>query len=315
MLGEPGIGKSALLDHAAESGSGMRLLRARGFESEGELAFGALGDVLRPLAGHLASLHDAQRSALESALAIGPPVGGDPLTVCVAALNLLAAAADERPILAIVDDAQWLDRASASVLAFLGHHLHSEGVALLIGVREGAGAFDCRGLDVLRLDGLTVKDGAELAKRSGATVDAVADRLAELTGGNPLALLELSGASSRFRDAPPGGPLPVATSVARVYVERFRSLPDATRDLLVLAAASDSGDLSVLARCAPGLGLSLEDLVPAEAVLLVAVREGRVEFRHPLARSAVYAEALPSRRRYRYNLALSTRCPSRGSDG
>ena len=95
----------------------MWVLRARGFESEGELAFAALGDVLRPLTGHLASLPDAQRSALESALAIGPPVGGDPLTVCVASLDLLAAAADEQPILAVVDDAQWLDRVSAQTLA------------------------------------------------------------------------------------------------------------------------------------------------------------------------------------------------------
>src|SRR5439155_17263992 len=143
--------------------------------------------------GHLPSLHETQRSALESALAIGPPVAGDPLTVCVAALNLLAAAADEQPILAIVDDAQWLDRASASVLAFLGHHVHSEGVALLIGVRDGPGAFDCRGLELMRLNGLAARDGAQLAKRFGAT-DGVAGQLAELTGGNPLALLELAGA-------------------------------------------------------------------------------------------------------------------------
>jgi DNA-binding CsgD family transcriptional regulator len=291
VLGEPGIGKSALLDHAADSGSGMRLLRARGFESEGELAFGALGDVLRPLAGHLESLHDAQRSALESALAIGPPVGGDPLTVCVAALNLLAAAADKRPILAIVDDAQWLDRASASVLAFLGHHVHSEGVALLIGVREGPGAFDCRGLDVLRLDGLAAKDGAELAKRSGATVDSVADQLAELTAGNPLALLELAGALTDDQrsgaEALPQ-PMPASGWARHVFGQRLAALPSPTRRALVVAAAAGGTDMLLLARALAAEGLLPESLEPAEAAGLVDLSPGRFEFRHPLVGSAVY---------------------------
>jgi predicted ATPase len=105
LLGEPGVGKSALLDHAAESASDLRLLRARGYESEGELAFAALGDLLRPLADGMPVLHEAQRAALQSALALGPPVAGDPLAVCVAALNLLASAADAGPILVLVDDA------------------------------------------------------------------------------------------------------------------------------------------------------------------------------------------------------------------
>ncbi len=290
MLGEPGIGKSALLDHA-ENGSGMRVLRARGFESEGELAFAAIGDVLRPLAAHLASLHDTQRSALESALALGPPVAGDPLTVCVAALNLLASAADGQPLLVIVDDAQWLDGASAGVFGFLGHHLHSEGVALLIGVREGSGAFDCRGLEVLRLDGLSRADAAELARRSGATVDAVADRLAELTAGNPLALLELARALSDDQrvgaEALPE-PVPASGWARHMFGQRLSALPPATRRALLIAAAAGGTDMLLLARALAADGLPPESAEPAEAAGLVDLTPGRFEFHHPLVGSAVY---------------------------
>jgi len=291
VLGEPGVGKSALLDHAAGGGSGMRLLRARGFESEGELAFASLGDLLRPLVDHLSALHDAQRSALESALALGPPVAGDPLTVCVAALNLLAAAADERPILLVIDDAQWLDRASASVLAFVGRHIHSEGVALLVGVRQGPGAFDPRGLEVISLDGLERDPAAELARRSATMDDAVAERLAELTAGNPLALLELARAltdDQRSGAEPLPQPMPASGWARHVFGQRLAALPSPTRRALLVAAAVGGAEMLLVARALAAEGLMPEALEPAETAGLVYLSPGRFEFRHPLVGSAVY---------------------------
>jgi DNA-binding CsgD family transcriptional regulator len=291
LAGEPGVGKSALLDHAAQSAPDLRLLRTRGYESEGELAFAALGDLLRPLADGMSELHEAQRSALQSALALGPPVAGDPLAVCVAALNLLASAAGACPILVLVDDAQWLDRASAGVVAFVGHHIQSEGVALLVGVRRGAGAFDCRGLEVVQLDGLERDQAAELARRSAAMSDAVAERLAELTGGNPLALLELAGAltdDQRSGAEPLPQPIPSSGWAQHVFGQRLAALPSSTRRALLVSAAVGGDEMLLVSRALAAEGLNPSALEPAETAGLVDLSPGHFQFRHPLVGSAVY---------------------------
>ena len=296
VSGEPGIGKSALLAHARAQAEGMAVLQARGFESESELAFAALTELLGPVGGRLDALPDFQRAALASALALGPPVSGDPLTVCVGALNLVAAAADGAPLLAVVDDAHWLDRPTAEVLAFIAHHLHAEGVALLIGTRSGPGAFDCRGLDVLSLEGLAPDAAAELARASASIDSGVAQRMATLTGGNPLALIELAGSLSepqRRGSVPLDEPVPASGWAQHVFGQRLELLGPDTRRALLIATAAGGDEMLVLARALAGEGLSAAALEPAETAGLVQLSPDRFGFRHPLVRSAVYHLAAP----------------------
>src|SRR4051794_22914593 len=203
----------------------MTVLTTRGFESESELAFASLTELLRPLEQDISALRDVQREALAAALAIGPPVDAEPLTVCVAALDLVAVAAEREPLLIVIDDAHWLDRPPAEVVSFLTRRLHAERVAVLIAIdgapwparpaagvvgsrprrlhaervavlvamRPAAGAFDAGGLAVIELDGLEPDAAAALARAAAPVDAAVAAQLAALTGGNPLALVELTG--------------------------------------------------------------------------------------------------------------------------
>jgi tetratricopeptide (TPR) repeat protein len=299
VSGEPGIGKSALLDAVVAGADGMTVLRSRGFDSESELAFSGLAELLRPVEAHLGSLRDAQRAALESALALGPPSGGDPLIVFVATLNLLAAAADEQPVLVAVDDAHWLDRPSASALAYLGHHLHAEGVALLIGVRAGPGAFEPDGLDELRLEPLGTDPALELA-HAVAVADGAATRLVALTGGNPLALIELASTwtdEHQAGDDPAGEPVPASGWAQHVFGRRLAELPDHTLRAMLVAAAAGTDDMLTVGRALAADGLEVHALEPAESAELVSLSPGRLEFRHPLLRSAAYHLApAPDRR-------------------
>ena len=277
LSGEPGIGKSALLDHARERAAGMTVLVARGFESESELAFAALTELLRPVADGLDALPDPQRDALASAIALGPPVSGDPLTVSVAALNLIAAAAEQAPVLALIDDAHWLDRPTAEVAGFVSHHLHAEGVALLIATRAGAGGFDARGLDVVELEGLDPGAAAELA-RSVAPIDAaVAGRMAGLTAGNPLALIELAGSlneQQRLGGQPLDEPVPASGWAQHVFGRRLAELPGDARRALLLATAAGGDELLPLSRALAAEDLSVAALEPAERAGLVALEPG-----------------------------------------
>ena len=187
---------------------------------------------------------------------------------------------------------------------------------MILAVREGESSL-LDGADVarLRLPGLDPVSAAELLRRqpAGPLSHDLADRLHDETGGNPLALLELGADRDRLASLPPGAPLAVGASVAEVYLLRFRSLPQRTRDVLVLAAASDSGEMSVLASAATALGLDVSDLVPAEATALISVSDARVEFRHPLVRSAVYGDAPPDLRREAHR-ALAGALPDTDAD-
>src|SRR4051794_8856464 len=290
VAGEAGVGKSSLLEHAS-SAEGFRVLRCRGFESETELAFGSLGELLRPLSDDLGSLPDAQRAALASALALGPPVAADPVTVCVAALNLLASTGDQQPKLAVVDDAQWLDRASAGVVTFLAHHLQAEGVALLMGVRPGDGVFDWRGMEVVELGGLAGDAAAELVRRTADVEPVVAERLADVTGGNPLALLELAAELSdeQRRGAEPlPEPVPAIGWAQHVFGQRILGLPEPSRRALVVAAAAGGENMLLLGRALAADGLSAADLEPAEVAGLISLEPGAFRFHHPLVASAAY---------------------------
>jgi DNA-binding CsgD family transcriptional regulator len=257
-----------------------------------------------------------QAAALESALALRPASAQGRFAVGAATLSLLAAYADEAPVAVLVDDAHWLDGSSADALLFAFRRLIADPVAVVLTVRTGEPSLlDGADLATLRLQGLDRASAAELLRhqRDEPISQNLADRLHHDTGGNPLALLELGEERQRLADLPPGAPLAAGTSIASVYLLRFRSLPQRTRDALVLAAAIDSGEVPVLARAAPMLGLDLSDLIPAEAAALITVHDSRVEFRHPLARSAIYGDS-PAERRRAVHRALASALPDTDVD-
>jgi DNA-binding CsgD family transcriptional regulator len=305
VVGDVGIGKSALLGYAQEQAAGLSILRARGVQSEAHIPFAGLFELLRPALGCIGQIPDPQAAALESALALRPAATTqDRFAIGAATLSLLAAYAEAHPVAVLLDDAHWLDGSSADALLFAFRRLVADPVAVIMTVREGEPSLvDGSGLQTLRLTGLDRATAAELLRREVAepVSDDLADRLQAETGGNPLALLELARDRGWRDGAPhaahPGVPLAAGTSVAGVYVQRFRSLPQRTRDVLVLAAASDSGEMPALSRAAAALGLDINDLVPAEAAALITVRDAVVEFRHPLARSAVYGDVPAAERR------------------
>jgi DNA-binding CsgD family transcriptional regulator len=303
LRGEAGAGKSALLDEAARRAAGLRVLRASGVESEAELPFAALHQLVRQILPRLAALPAIQQRALRGALGLGAHEGEHRFLVSVATLSLLAEAAEDRPLLCLVDDAQWLDEASAETLAFVARRLHAEGIAMIFAAREGdVRAFEAPGLPELPLGGLAHDAAAALLEeRPGRVVSAeVRERLVEATAGNPLALLELSAALSdaqRAGDEPILDPLPVSARIERAFLARVRDLPDATRALLVVAAADEAGELATVLDAAARLRIAPDALDAAERAELVRVHGGRVELRHPLLRSAVYQGAPASRRR------------------
>jgi DNA-binding CsgD family transcriptional regulator len=300
VVGEPGIGKSALLEYAEGNADGMSVLRARGVQSEATIPFAGLFELLRPALGCLERLPSPQMEALNSALALGPGPEHARFAVGAATLNLLAAYAEDSPVLVVVDDAHWLDGSSADALLFAFRRLVVDPVAVIMSVRHGAPSLlDGSGLATIPLGGLDLQASMKLlsGERAGRLSDHLAERLHRETGGNPLALLELADQVDALDDAPTGAPLPVGASVAAAYLHRYQSLPDHTRDVLLLVAAADRTDLSVLAKAASKLGRDIGDLIPAESAGLIAARTTGVEFSHPLARSAIYGEAQPDQRR------------------
>jgi DNA-binding CsgD family transcriptional regulator len=319
IVGEAGIGKSALLAYAQEQADGMKVLRARGVQSEAHIPFAGLFELLRPALSWIDQIPGPQMAALESALALRPARAQDRFAVGAATLSLLAAYADTVPAVVLVDDAHWLDGSSADALLFAFRRLIADPVAVVLAVREGESSLlDGADLATLRLQGLDHASAAELLQRLRHQGDEplsqhLTDRLHHETGGNPLALLELGEERKLLADLPPGAPLSTGTSIASVYLLRFRSLPQRTRDVLILAAAIDSGETSVLARAASILELELSDLIPAEAAALIAVRDSRVEFRHPLARSAIYGDA-PAGWRREVHRALAGALPDADAD-
>ncbi len=296
IRGEAGIGKSALLQYAVEQSQSMRVLAARGVEFEADVPFAGLSELLQPALPSLDRLPAFHAEALRSSLGLGPRIEADRLIVGAAALGLISAYADLAPVLVTVDDAQWLDRASAEAIGFVARRLMADPVAVLIAVREGEESpLLSAGLPELRPGGLDPNAAAELL---GGTVSAqVASRLVAATGGNPLALIELGPDANRIPDVPHGA-LPVATSVERAYLRRASGLSADARRVLLLLAASGGTDLALVRRAAASIGLGTEAVEEAEvAVALVVHRGDRVEFVHPLARAAIYHAASPADRR------------------
>jgi len=302
LLGEPGIGKSALLAHARNRADGFVLLETRGLESEAELAFAGLADLLRPLLGFLEGVPAPQAEALAGALALGPPVAGDRFAVAAGALSLLAAAASEQRLLVVVDDAHWLDAASAEALSFVAHRLHAEPVALLVAARSGERhAFDSGRLAEFRLEGLPDADAVELLHRDSSESIAapVARLLVDHARGNPLALVEAAGTltGDQLRGAEPlPDPLPTGRGIESAFRRRLDALAVPAQKALVVAAAAGER-LDVLLGALPELGLEAADLAPAEEAGLIGTVGGLLSWRHPLIRSVAYAAGSPAARR------------------
>ena len=293
LEGEAGIGKTALLAWAAAQAVDMRVLRATGVESELELAFSGLAEFCLPLLDHLDEIPSPQRHALRAALALEDGVPGDRFVLALATMSLLRAAARPRPVLVIVDDSQWLDRASADALAFVTRRLHDGPIGIFAAARTGE--LELRGVEVLEVAGLPDEDALELLARGGEIRPEVAHELVMLTAGNPLALEEivavltpeeLSGTRS-LADPPRVGP-----SLERAFARRLEPLSGEAREALLVASAGVAHTLSAI-----GDALSAQGLAAAEDSGLVRIVEDRFVFRHPLARSAVYHSAAPSAQR------------------
>jgi DNA-binding CsgD family transcriptional regulator len=311
LVGEPGIGKTALLDYAASQAAGMLLLRARGIESEAQIPFGSLLELIRPALVLLDQIPPPQAAALESALALRPGSAQDRFAVGAATLSLLAAYAEQDPVAVLVDDAQWLDGSSAQALLFAFRRLMADPVAVLVAVRDGEPSLlDGADLPTRRLGGLTSEEAAKLMPGLPAEL---ARRLHLAAAGNPLALLELAADAPDVALAPDGAPVLVSARISGAFLRRASQLDQAARQALVLAATSDTGDLATLDGAAARLGIDLSALGAAESAGLVSLHAGTVEFRHPLARSAVYAAA-PAEQRRAAHRALAAALPDRDVD-
>lgn len=319
LVGEVGVGKSALLGHVRARAGGMNVLMARGIQSEGHIPFAGLFELLRPALDHLDRLAAPQREALEGALALRPARTQDRFAIGAATLGLLAAYAEEEPLLVVVDDAHCLDGSSADALLFAFRRLVADAVAVVLSVREGEPSLiDGTDLRVHRLTGLDRAATATLIARHAtdglAFTDDIIERLHRGTGGNPLALIELANDRATLSPgAPHASPLPVGASVSKAYLDRCAGLAEPVRDMLLLAATSDAADLPLLAKAASRVSLQVEDLAAAEATGLIAIVGDRVEFRHPLARSAVYAGSTADRRRAMHR-ALADALPDADAD-
>jgi DNA-binding CsgD family transcriptional regulator len=295
LRGDPGVGKSALLNYVAAQADGWRITRIVGVESEMELAFSGLHQLCAPMLAHLERLPAPQHDAL--ATVFGRSTGAPPdfFMVGLATLTLLAESSEGQPLLCIVDDAQWLDQASADVISFVARRLLAERIALVAAARAEVGDRVLAALPSLPVSGLNASDARALLLRAvrGPLDAAVAQHFIAESHGNPLAVLELARNSSAadlargfaFTESTPG-----PDGIEQGYIQRLRLLPEGTQLLVLVAAAEPLGDPILLHRAAQSLGLDMTAADAAvEARLLIVGRH--VEFVHPLVRSAAYRSA------------------------
>jgi DNA-binding CsgD family transcriptional regulator len=301
VRGEPGLGKSELLEYVAAAASGCRVERAAGVQSEMELAFAGLHQLCAPMLDLLERLPAPQCDALSTAFGLTDGVAPDRFLVGLAVLGLLSEVAEERPLVCVVDDAQWLDRESMQALEFVARRLLAESVGLVFAARTAAEDPPLEGLPEVVLEGLNDDDARSLLDSAahGRLDERVAGRIIAETRGNPLALLELPRELSQAELAGgfglPGTPL-LAGRIEESFLGRLRSLPNETQRLLLIAAAEPTGEPVLLWRTAGLLGIAASAAAPAEAAGLLHLG-ARVAFRHPLVRSAAYRLADGEERR------------------
>ena len=295
VRGEAGVGKTALLEYVAERASWCRIVRIAGVESEMELAFAGLHQLCAPILDGLDGLPGPQRDALRVAFGLHGGDTPDRFLVALAVLSLLADVAERQPLVCLVDDAQWLDRASAQTLAFVARRLQAERIAIVFAVREPHEVKEVTGLPELVVGGLADPDARWLLASAipGRLDERVRDQIVAETRGNPLALLELTRGSTPAELAGGFGlpdARPLASRLEETFVQRVTALPRETQLLLLVAAAEPVGDVSLLWRAAQQLGIRGSAGRPAEDAALIDLGI-RVRFRHPLVRSAVYRAA------------------------
>nr|WP_238351588.1 LuxR family transcriptional regulator [Kribbella shirazensis] len=296
VRGEAGVGKTALLDYATESATELRVLRAIGVESEMELAFAALHQLCLPLLDRMDGIPEPQRRALATVFGLSPGPAPDRFMVGLAVLSLLSDLTGKEPALVVVDDAQWLDTATAQTLGFVARRLGADAVGLLFGAREVG--IELHGLPELEVDGLPDEEARALL---GSAVEflldePIRDRLVAETGGNPLALLELPRGLTATQLADGfglHGGRGLSGRIEQSFLRQAEALPAPTRQLLLVAAAEPVGDPVLVRRAADRLGI---DAAFAEIDGLLSLGE-RVAFRHPLVRSALYGSASAAERR------------------
>jgi DNA-binding CsgD family transcriptional regulator len=309
IRGDAGVGKSALLDFAAEQATGMQVLRIRATEAEIDLAFAGLFALLRPLVSRLDRLSDPQSRALAGAFGLAEAESPDRFLVSAGALGLLAAAAEDKPVCCLIDDAQWLDQPSADALVFAARRLGADAVALLFAASDWDGRhFDAPAIPELLVEGVEPTAAARILDEIAHDLSPIArERLLAEAAGNPLALRELPGG---LTDAERMGRDPVPEHVALtprlrgLFERRIQRLPTATREALLLCALDGTGSTAVVLQAAEQVELSVDSLAPAEASGLLRAERGRLSFTHPLARSAVI-EAAPLAQRQRAHAALA----------
>jgi hypothetical protein len=301
LRGEAGVGKTALLDYVPGAAGGCRIASAAGIESEMELPFAGLHALCAPLLDRVDRLPAPQRGALSTAFGLsdGPPP--ERFLVGLAVLSLLADAAEEQPLVCIVDDTQWLDRVSAQTLAFVSRRLLAERVGLVFALRDSGRESVLEGLPELVIEGLPVDDARTLldASIAGPLDEGVKARILDETRGNPLALIELPRGLTPAELAGGFGlpdARPLANRIEHSFRDRVEALPAATQLLLLTAAIEPRGDLPLLWRAAEKLDIAADAAEPAEAAGLVEL-DARVRFPHPLVRSAVYRASTPGTRR------------------
>jgi DNA-binding CsgD family transcriptional regulator/tetratricopeptide (TPR) repeat protein len=296
ILGEPGIGKTALLDHAAAADD-LQVLRTTGIEAEAELPFASLHLLFRSALGHLDRIPERQAAALRGAFGLGPAGAGDRFLIGLAVLSLLAELAEDGPVLCVVDDAQWVDRASADALVIAARRLAAEGVAMLLAARIG---FTAPGLPALELAGLDEAAAGEVLDSTAHPLTAeFRQRILAEAAGNPLALLELpkSGESQ--------GELSLTARLEEAFAHQVDGLSAAARVLLQVAAADATAESVIVLAAGHALGCAPEHLEEISVAGLIRTADGsRLEFRHPLVRAAVW-QRTPLARRLAVHHALS----------
>ncbi|MEU1518668.1 AAA family ATPase [Streptomyces sp. NPDC005811] len=302
LRGEPGIGKTELLRHLLARATGCRTIRAAGVQSEMELSYAGLHQLCAPLLTGLDQLPEPQRDALGTAFGLRAGAAPDRFLVGLATLSLIADAGGDQPLVCIVDDAQWLDKASALTLEFVARRLLAESVVLVFAVREPSTGHALGSLPELSVTGLTERDSRILLDSvvTGPVDERVRERIVAESRGNPLALLELPRGLTAAEMA--GGferpdARPLSSQIEQGFLRRVQDLPSETRRLLSLAAAEPLGDVTLLRRAAGRLGIDADTAVSHEGTMDLITLGTRVRFRHPLVRSAAYRAAGPNERR------------------
>jgi DNA-binding CsgD family transcriptional regulator len=308
LRGESGVGKTALLDYLLDRASDVHVAHIAGTEAEMELAYAGLHQLCGPMLHHLEKLPIPQREALAVAFGLREGKTPDQFLLAMAVLSLLAESSARHELLCVIDDVQWLDRASVQALSFVARRILAEPIAMVFAVREPDEERELAGLPEMMVDALDDTDARELlaVAMPGAIDERVRERILAEARGNPLALLQLHTGPTPAELAGGYGlaqSRPLASRIEGSFTVQLRGLPRETQQLLLIAAADPIGSPTSLWRAAERLGLGIDDATPAEEAGLIAI-DTRVRFRHPLVRSAIYRGAtLSSRRRAHQALA------------